>query len=125
MLAAEIALSRGDVDTAVRQADLAWELERSVNARETQARVYAAAGRAADAAACYEDVLARTPERIDALDKPGFHRVIDAEYRLGVLLDDTGEAARARAALERFLAVRAAADGPREADARRRLAAAR
>jgi len=125
MLAAEIALSRGDIGTAVRQADLAWELDRSVNARETQARVYAAAGRAADAAACYEDVLARTPERIDALDKPGFHRVIDAEYRLGVLLDDVGETARARAPLERFLAIRAAADGPREADARRRLAAAR
>ena len=125
MLAAEIALSRGDTDTAVRQADLAWELERSVNARETQARAYAAAGRAADAAACYEEVLARTPERIDALDKPGFHRVIDVEYRLGVLLDDMGEKARARAAFERFLAVRTAADGPREADARRRLAATR
>lgn len=126
LIRGERALGRGDAATAVREADLAWELDHSVNARELQARAYAAAGRGADAAAAYGDVVARAPERIDALDKPGFHRVVDAEYRLGVLLDETGQAARARAVLDRFLSVRSGAvEGAREADARRRLSRTR
>lgn len=82
VLRAELALARGDAPGAVRAADAAWLLDRSVVVRETQARAYEAADRGPDAADAWREVLARAAERTDAVDKPGFHRVVEAERRL-------------------------------------------
>ena len=124
MLRAELALARGDAALAVKEAAAAWGFEPSVLARETQARAYAAAGKRAEAAASYAEVLDRAPQRIDTYDAPGFHRVIDVEYRLGVLLDDLGERERARPHLERVATTLAGVGDASETyrDARRRLA---
>ena len=82
LIRAELALARGDAAGAVRAADAGWLLDRSVVVRETQARAYEAVGRGADAADAWREVLARAAERTDAIDKPGFHRVVEAERRL-------------------------------------------
>ena len=93
-------------------------------ARETQARAYEAAGRRDDAIRLYEDALARQAQRLDAVDAPGFHRVIDDEYHLAVLLDDAGDAARSKPLLESLVTLWKGADAglPAVADARQRLA---
>jgi eukaryotic-like serine/threonine-protein kinase len=124
LLLAEIALAEGDPVEAVRQADAAWQLEPSVLARETQARAHAAGGRRVDAIRLFEDVLGRHTQRFDSYDALGFHRVVEARYRLAVLLDDAGDAARARPHLEGLLSLWEGADGswPPLADVRRRLA---
>jgi len=125
MLRAEVALARGDAAGAIKEADAAWVFEPSAVARETQARAYAAAGQRKAAAAFYTDVLARATQRIDSYDAPGFHRVIDAEYRLGVLLDELGDRERARPHLEK-VATTLAGPGQQSKtylDVRRRLTA--
>jgi tetratricopeptide (TPR) repeat protein/predicted Ser/Thr protein kinase len=123
MLHAEIDLARKDTANAMREADQAWGFEPSVLARETQARAYAAAGQRAEAAGFYADVLKRQDERIDFYDAPGFHRVIDDEYRLGVLLDELGRPEDAKPHLERVVATMkgAGASSPEYADAVKRL----
>jgi tetratricopeptide (TPR) repeat protein/predicted Ser/Thr protein kinase len=123
MLRAELAIARRDGPGAMKQADAAWGLEPSVLAKETQARAYAAGGKPAEAARLFEAVLARSTERIDSYDAPGFHRLADVEYRLGVLLDDLGDHARARPHLERVLTLGSTADAglPMYRDARKRL----
>jgi tetratricopeptide (TPR) repeat protein len=123
LLRAEIAVAQGDHEAAVVAADEAYALERSVLARETQARAFVAAGRSADALRAYEDVLVRAAERTDAHDSPGFHRVVQGRYDLAVLLDDTGDRARAQPHFDQLLSWWANADAadPRVADVRRRL----
>jgi tetratricopeptide (TPR) repeat protein len=126
VLLAEVAAAEGDAAEAARQTDVAWKLEPSVLARETQARVYAAAGRAAEAIPLFEEVLRRQAQRLDSYDAPGFHRVVEARYRLAALLDDAGERARATPHLETLLELWEGVDPelPAAADARRRLARA-
>jgi eukaryotic-like serine/threonine-protein kinase len=121
---AEVALAESNPAEAIRAADAAWGFEASVLARETQARAHAAAGRASDAIRLYEDVLARHTQRLDSYDAPGFHRVVEARYRLAALLDDAGEPARARPHLETLVRLWEGADAswPALADVRRRLA---
>jgi len=123
MLLAELATAEGDTAEAMRQADAAWELEPSVLARESQARAYAAAARTADAVRLFEDVLRRHTQRLDSYDALGFHRTVEARYRLAVLLDEAGEHARATPHLEALLKLWEGADPalPAAEDARRRL----
>ncbi len=125
MSRAEVALARGDAAGAIAEADAAWGFEPSVVARETQARAYAAAGQRETAVKLYTDVLARATQRIDSYDAPGFHRLIDTEYRLGALLDDLGDRERARPHLERVAATLSGAGQQSETylDVRRRLTA--
>jgi tetratricopeptide (TPR) repeat protein len=125
MLRSEIARARRDAAAAVTEADAAWGLERSVLARETQALAYVAAGRQSDAATAYTDVLRRRTERIAAYDAQSFHRVVQAEYQLGVLLDDMGLREGARPLLEKIASVWTGEGGALAADARRRLAKGR
>jgi hypothetical protein len=87
----------------MRHADEAWVFDPSVLSRETQARSRVAASMPEEAAPLFEDVLRRAPERIDAIDAPGLHRVKSVELALGILLDDLGHKARARPHLEAFL----------------------
>jgi tetratricopeptide (TPR) repeat protein/predicted Ser/Thr protein kinase len=125
MLRSEIARARRDTAAAVSEADAAWGLERSVLARETQALAYAAAGRQSDAATAYTDVLRRRTERIAAYDAQSFHRVVQDEYLLGVLLDEMGLREGARPLLEKIVTVWTGGSGALAADARRRLAKSR
>ena len=122
MLTAEIALARRDSTAAVTAADAAWSHEGSVLARETQARAYASAGRKADAAAAYEDVLKRQTERIAAHDAQSFHRVVQDQYQLAVLLDEAGQRERAKPLFEKIVSLWTGESGALGADAKRRLA---
>ena len=125
MLRAEVALAEGDTAAATRAADSAWGSEPSVLARETQVSLaYEAANRRDDAIRLYQDALARRAQRLDSVDAPGFHRVIDDEYHLAVLLDDAGDSARAKPLLESLVRLWKDADAglPALADARQRLA---
>jgi serine/threonine protein kinase/tetratricopeptide (TPR) repeat protein len=122
LLKFEIASARRDAVTAVAEADAAWSHEKSVLAREAQALAYTAAGRPDDAASAYTDVLRRRTERIAAYDAQSFHRVVQAEYRLGTLLDDKGLREGARPLLEKILSVWTGEGGGLASDARRRLA---
>ncbi len=95
LLDAELALARGDHAAAVTAADDAHGFEGSALARETQAGAYAAAGRTRDAIQAYRDVIARSGERLDSHDSPGFHRVVDARFQLARLLEASGDTAEA------------------------------
>ncbi len=106
ILRAEEAMARKDWPKAIQEADQAWSLDPSVLARETQARARTSSN-PKEAAAFFEDVLRRGAERILAApDSPGFHRLIEVELELGILLDNLGEKQRSRPHLEAFLAVR-------------------
>jgi tetratricopeptide (TPR) repeat protein len=122
MLTAEIALARRDFTAAVAAADAAWAHEKSVLARETQARAYAAAGRKAEAVSAFEDVLKRETERIAAHDAQSFHRVVQDEFQLALLLDETGQRDRAKPLFEKIVSVWTGESGGLAVEAKRRLA---
>jgi tetratricopeptide (TPR) repeat protein len=106
ILRAEEAMARKDWPKAIQESDQAWSLDPSVLARETQARARASSN-PKEAAAFFEDVLRRGAERIlVAPDSPGFHKLIEVERELGILLDNLGEKKRSRPHLEAFLALR-------------------
>ena len=125
LLRAEEALSRKDWDRAIQESDQAFAVDPSILARETRARARARSPKPHEAVALFEDVIERGTQRIDTVDGPGFHRLIMVEWELGTLLDDLGEAKKARAHLEAFLKIQSPSGlGSKAAiDAARRLKA--
>jgi tetratricopeptide (TPR) repeat protein len=102
-LVTDIAIADGRAAVAVESAARAVQLEPSVVAVDALARAFDAAGRTADAVRAYNEVLVRAASRADGDDDPSFRRVVDIHYRLGVLLQDSGQTADARTHLETFL----------------------
>ena len=123
VLRAEIAQAEGRAEDAVRAAEDAVRLERSALAVEALAHSYRVAGRSKDAAAAYEEVVARANERAESYDTPAYHTAVTDEYWLGVLCDKMGNRDGARRHLEAFLSRWQDADAKLEiyADAKRRM----
>ena len=103
LVRAELLLAQGNGAADIAEAQKAVQYENSTLAVETLARCLAAAGKTEDAIREYERVLARMPERIAGYDAPGFHRIVEIHYRLGLLYLKAGQADRARSHLQTFL----------------------
>ena len=126
LIRAEIALADSNVAVAVAEGTQAVQLEPSTVAHETLARAYLAAGRNADAAASFQQVVNRPQERCESYDAPACYRAVEATYWLGRLKDDAGDKAGATPLLQRFVTTWAGAAGqPMFDDATRRLRGAR
>jgi len=110
LVAAEIALAQHRTGDAVEAAQKAVAYQNSSLAIETLARCYQRAGKDQEAAQQYESVLARGNERTASFDAPAFHRVVEAEYRLGDLDAKLGRVEEARGHLQRFLGYWSKAD---------------
>ncbi len=130
LLLAEINLSQKKFAAAVGAAKEAVAYQNSPLAVETLARCLDAYEKNEDAAKQYELLLVRRNERIgdnrsDNLDAPGFHAVVEAYYRLGVIYQKLGRTADARAQLQKFLSYASTPDPNLEIieDAQRRLRA--
>ena len=123
LLAAELALARGSLRSALQSAQEAVRYENSSFALETLARCYEATGKDEDAIREYEQVLARGNERSHSYDTPAFHKIVDAHYRLGTLFESAGQSERARSYLQQFLKYWSQPDSNLEIyrDAERRL----
>lgn len=124
-LTAEVALRRKRSQEAVDAAERAVDYEPSVFAIELLARSYDAAQRIDDAIDKYCEVLKRAPERADGDDDPSFRRVVEINYRVGVLLQERGRADEAKTHLSTFAKYWAEADEgltlKRDAEARLRM----
>jgi eukaryotic-like serine/threonine-protein kinase len=123
LLEAEIALANRQPKIAVEAAERAQQFEPTVVVHDALARAYDAADRPIDAIRWFQDVLAHAGARADGDDEASFKRVVEIQYRLGVLLDGSGRSAEARQYLETFLSYWAAADPnlPMKKDAAERL----
>jgi tetratricopeptide (TPR) repeat protein len=128
LLQAEIALREKKYARAVDAAQKAVAYQNSPLAVETLARCYEGAGKTEEAAQQYALVLSRKNERIgdirvESLDVPGFHRVVEDYYRLGVLDQNLGRNADATSQLQKFISYAPSPDPSLEIfrDAQRRL----
>jgi eukaryotic-like serine/threonine-protein kinase len=123
-VAAELLIATKNVKDANDLIQRGFEYPVRTPLLETQARVYVAGRRLPEAAAAYEQVLLRQPERAtDEQDEPAFHCIVLDYYRLGVIYQESGDAPRARVNLSRFVSYihLADVDAPYLEDARRRL----
>lgn len=119
----ELLLAQGNAQDAVRLFNQAGYSANTLML-ESEARTRWAARQLPDAAAAYEQVLARQVERgLLEADQPAFHRVVQIYYRLGVLYQELGDRPLAQKNLERFLHYfrNADAEAPFASDARQRL----
>jgi eukaryotic-like serine/threonine-protein kinase len=112
---AEIALAQGRFADAVEAAQRAVSYQKSVDAIETLARCYAAAGMLKQAVEQYKILIARgnelmDPTRGEPFDEPAFHRAVEAHYRLGVLYAKLGRPGDSRVELQNFLSYWSHAD---------------
>lgn len=128
LLEAEISLVKKRFAGAIDAAQKAVGYQNSALAIETLARCYEAAGKNDDAARQYELLFTRGNERIgdirsENLDVPGFHRLVEDHYRLGVLYQKLNRNANARFQFQKFLSYTTKPDPnlERAKDAQRRL----
>jgi tetratricopeptide (TPR) repeat protein len=103
LVKSELALAHRDFPAAVEAAERAVQFHNSPDANLVLARAYAAAGRTPEAIRQYEILRGRRNEL-------WFSEAVEAEYRLGGLYAERGDAARARAHLQQFLRAWSAAD---------------
>jgi len=103
MLHAVLERVDGNSAGSIAAAKRALEIENSTLAWQVLAESYASAGQTSDAIPSYERVLARAAERSQSYDSPSYHEVVETQYRLGCLLQDSGDNAKARTYLEQFL----------------------
>lgn len=128
LLEAEISLSQKKFARAIEAAQKAVTYQNSALAIETLARCYEAAGKNEEAAREYDLLFTRGNERIgdirsESLDVPGFHRLVENHYRLGVVYQELGRNSDARSQLQKFLSYALNPDPNLEIlkDAQRRL----
>jgi tetratricopeptide (TPR) repeat protein len=91
LLTAEIEISRGNYQVAINAAREALAVDNSTVGIEILARAYRAAGKFADSIREYEKVLTRPNERTEDGDGLCFHRVVEANFWLGILYAKTGD----------------------------------
>lgn len=122
LMRAQLGSSMHDWKTAVSSAELAVRFENSTLALEALAHTYRDADKLKDAISAFEQVLLRQNERFDSYDHPALHKVVEDEYWLGVLYEETGQEDKGKEYLGKFLAAWAHPDTelPMYQDAERR-----